>query len=405
MNEATAERSTWTMPLCFLVTVLEGYDLQIISSAGPVLQNVMNLSQAQIGVFLSATLIGLGIGAVIGGWAADWAGRKPVVIASIVALGLFTFGTALSTSYEMVVLTRILAGVGLGGAMPTLIATMAETSAAARTTSAVTTVIVGQPLGGILSGIVGRTLVVNYGWQSLFTVGGILTVLTIPLLIRYLPETLTKGRHRNGAKLASWQALFGGGRAGSTVLLWIAFILTLALLSVLLGWTPLLVRGMGYPVRLGIDAIIAINLGGVAGGLCASRMIDRLGVRGPMLVLYALIVVGLIVLSQAKSPSGVMVAAFLVGIGTLGGQFTLYGIAPRLYPRAGRGAGVGTAVALGRFGSVFAPVIVGLALGQGAGAASAIVTMIPVAVIAGLALYGLSIVGAGALGRQEAEDG
>lgn len=399
MNKQSIQHSAFAMPLCFLVAVLEGYDLQIISSAGPALQKVMNLSQEQVGFFLSATLIGLAIGAVLGGWLADRIGRKPVVLVSVAALGVFTFATALSTTYEMVVITRILAGVGLGGAMPTLIATMTEISSADKTTSAVTTMIVGQPLGGIISGLVGRSLAMNYGWQSLFVVGGILTVLTLPLLIKYLPETRPAGSSGGQPKLPSTQALFGDGRAAATVLLWTAFILTLALLSILLGWTPLLVKGMGFPIPVGINTIIAINAGGIVGGLIVSRAIDRIGVRVPMLVLYAVMAVGLLIFAAAKTPTALMAAAFLVGLGVLGGQFTLYGIAPRIYPLNGRASGVGFAVAMGRIGSVFAPIVVGIALGQGAGASASIQAMAPIAIIAGLALFGLTVVAKTELGR------
>lgn len=392
------QAGAFAMPLCFLVSVLEGYDLQVISSAGPALQKVMKLSQGQIGFFLSATLIGLAIGAVLGGWLADRIGRKPVVIVSVAALGLFTFATALSSTYEMVVITRILAGIGLGGAMPTLIATMTELSAAEKTTSAVTTMIVGQPLGGIISGLAGRTMVTNFGWQSLFLVGGVLTVLTLPLLVRFLPETRRPGTTNLSDRMPATQALFGDGRAPATLLLWTAFILTLALLSILLGWTPLLVKSMGYPIPVGINAIIAINVGGIVGGVIASRAIDRLGVRVPMLVLYGLMAVGLFMFSRVDTSTGLMAAAFLVGLGVLGGQFTLYGVAPRVYPLQGRGSGVGFAVAMGRFGSVFAPIIVGLALGQGAQASQSIRAMVPVALVAGLALLALTIISNATLG-------
>lgn len=398
MTDKTIQTGAFAMPICFLVSVLEGYDLQVISSAGPALQKIMKLSQEQIGFFLSATLIGLAIGAVAGGWLADRIGRKPVVIVSVATLGVFTFATALSSTYEMVVITRILAGIGLGGAMPTLIATMTELTAAEKTTSAVTTMIVGQPLGGIISGLAGRTMVTNFGWQSLFLVGGVLTVLTLPLLIRYLPETRRPGTANMSVRMPAIQALFGEGRAAATLLLWTSFILTLALLSILLGWTPLLVKSMGYPIPVGINAIIAINVGGIVGGLIASRAIDKLGVRVPMLVLYGVMALGLYMFASVETPTGLMAAAFLVGLGVLGGQFTLYGVAPRVYPFQGRGSGVGFAVAMGRFGSVFAPIIVGLALGQGAGAGQSIQAMVPVALLAGLALLALTVVSSSTLG-------
>jgi MFS transporter, AAHS family, 3-hydroxyphenylpropionic acid transporter len=387
--EGTADEfpnSRITMLLCFLVAVLEGYDLQVISSAGPALQKAMQLSPEQIGVLFSSSLVGLGVGAVLGGFLADRFGRKPVLAWSVFALGLFTALTALATSYEMVLLMRVLAGIGLGGAMPTMISLIAEVAGGRRTTSAVTTMICGQPLGGILSGMVGRTVAMEHGWQSLFVIGGILTMIIVPLLWRVLSETAQKAGHEV-PKMTTGQALFGESRATSTILLWIVFILTLALLSILLSWTPMLVMGKGLSKPVGINAIIALNVGGIIGGLLISRLVDRHGAKWPMLGLYATTAVGLYLLSQSSSASAVLAAAALLGIGVLGAQFTLYGIAPRLYPFAGRGSGVGWAVAMGRLGSVLGPIVIGALIGRGSSENTALISMVTVAIAAGIALY------------------
>src|SRR5262245_19850884 len=103
--------SMTTMILCFLVSVLEGYDLQIISSAGPVLQRQMHLTPEQTGLFFSATLIGLAIGAIVGGRLADRIGRKPALMASIVILGFFTLLTAMAPGFQAIVALRVLAGI------------------------------------------------------------------------------------------------------------------------------------------------------------------------------------------------------------------------------------------------------------------------------------------------------
>ena len=407
--------SRLTMPLCFLVAVLEGYDLQVISSAGPQLRAAMNLSPGQIGWFFSASLIGLAFGAIAGGWMADRFGRKPALIGSVLALGIFTVATAYAYNFESLLVIRILAGVGLGGAMPTLIALVAEVSGGGKTTSAVTTMICGQPTGGIISALVGQTIASHYGWQSLFLIGGALTILVAPLLVWGLPETKPggsahgRGQGGGGAKaLTTAQALFHDGRAAGTVLLWLAFIVTLALLSVLLSWTPLLVMGKGLPRFVGLNAIIALNVGGIIGGIAISRLIDRHGVRWPMLGLYLTTAASLFVFAHTQTPAALLLVAGLVGFGVLGAQFSLYGVAPRLYPLAGRGSGVGIAVAMGRIGSVLGPVLIGGFIGRGSSENQAVLVMAPVALIAGLLILALTtarktdLEGGAAAGAREA---
>lgn len=381
----------------FLVTTLEGYDLQVISSAGPQLKQTMGLDDNQLAFFFSATLIGLAIGALIGGWLGDRFGRKPTLIWSTVILGVFTFASALVNNYEGLLITRIIAGIGLGGAMPTLIAIVAEVSGGRNTTSAVTTMICGHPTGGIISALVGKTIADGYGWQSLFVVGGILTLLVIPMIVKFLPETRGPMHGAGSKAMPASQALFGDGRAPSTLLMWAIFILTLALLSTLLSWTPLLVQGMNLPRSVQLNSVIALNVGGILGSLFISRAIDRYGVRWPLLSLYAIIAVSLYFFAHASSGTMLLIVAGFVGFGVLGAQFSLYGVAPRLYPHEGRSAGVGAAVAIGRIGSIMGPIAVGGFLTGGASEDQVVLMMAPVAIMAGLALFLLTITARDAL--------
>jgi AAHS family 3-hydroxyphenylpropionic acid transporter len=386
-----APQATLTAVLCFAVALLEGYDLQVISSAGPYLVKLLQLRPQQMGWLFSASLIGLAAGAIGGGWLADRYGRKPALIGSVLVLGAFTLATAYANSFESLMVIRILAGVGLGGAMPTLIALVAEVSGGHKTTSAVTTMICGQPLGGIVSALVGQTIAAKYGWQSLFVVGGALTVLVVPLLMLGLPETKPATAGARSARMPTLQALFGEGRAPASLLLWAVFILTLALLSVLLSWTPLLVMGKGLPKPVGLNAIIAINVGGIVGGLVISRLIDRWGVRWPMLSLYVITGVSLYLFARVQSETMLLLVAGFVGLGVLGAQFSLYGIAPRLYPLAGRGSGVGVAVAMGRIGSILGPVVIGGLISRGSTESETVMVMAPVGLTAGVALVLLTL--------------
>src|SRR5689334_20693863 len=86
--------------VCFLIAAVEGYDIQAFGVAAPWRIPDLGLDPAQQGWAGSAAMIGLVIGAFAGGWLADRHGRKPVLLGSVAAFGLFSLLTATAHSYE-----------------------------------------------------------------------------------------------------------------------------------------------------------------------------------------------------------------------------------------------------------------------------------------------------------------
>ena len=160
----------------------------------------------------------------------------------------------------------------------------------------------------------------------------------------------------------------------------------------LLGWTPTLVVRAGLPAPLGYAALLWINIGGIAGSFAIGWLCDRVGVRNAMLGAYLIMAGSLYLFSNALNAQSIVPIAAFAGFAVLGVQFALFGVAPRLYPPTHRGAGVGSALAAGRVGSVFGPVIAGNLLGAGLSESGVLLIMAPVAILAGLALVALTIV-------------
>jgi AAHS family 3-hydroxyphenylpropionic acid transporter len=389
-----------TLWLCFLVAVLEGYDLQAVAIAAPLLRAGMHLDPKQLGLTLSASLIGLALGAAYGGPLADRIGRKKVLIVSVVGLGIFTWVTALTQNFHNLVIVRILSGIAMGGAMPNIIAISAAVSGSGRTTSKVTAMICGMPAGGIVAALGGHALAARFGWQGIFVFGGLITLAIVPFLIWKLPETRPQQQHA-AARVSVSQSLFGEGRALTTLLLWLLFILTLALFSGFAGWAPTLVVDKGLPAAAGFSALMAVNIGGIAGALILAYICDGWGMRNAMLITYAGMAVSLWLFSSSSAGSVVPLAG-LVGFFVLGAQCTLYGVSPQLYPPAAYSTGVGSAVASGRIGSILGPIVAGYVMSQGTTANQLVYGMVPVAVIAGVVMFGLAMASGNALKRKSA---
>ncbi|MBB6255264.1 MFS transporter [Nitrospirillum iridis] len=377
----------WTIfALCFSAAALEGYDLQVVSVAMPRLRPQLGLLPQQVGVALSSGLMGMALGAMAGGILSDRLGRRGVLIISICGLGVATLLTAFVTSYQTLLLARILTGVAIGGAMPTLIAIVAAIAGRHRITTLVTAVMCGLPFGGVLAALAGLATIPSFGWRGLFVFGGVLTLLVAPLLMFGIPGVGDRAVGDDAHEPAGGNTLFGGGRILATPLLWLTFILTLAVFSLLIGWAPALVIDKGLPPTMASGVMLALNLSGIVGALLTGRLCDLIGVRAIMLPTYFGIAAGLALFAFADTPGLMVLAAMVAGFFILGAQFALFGIAPRLYPSARHGTGVGMAAAMGRIGSILGPIYAGWLLSGGMSADKAVLSTIPIAVAAGLAL-------------------
>jgi AAHS family 3-hydroxyphenylpropionic acid transporter len=345
--------------LCILVAILEGVDLQAAGVAAPKLGPALGLSPGDLSWFFSVSTFGLMIGAAIGGRLSDRFGRKVGLVASVGLFGVLSIATGLADTVNQLVVARFLTGVGLGGALPNVIALVTEGVAPARRRAAIGLVYAGLPTGGALASLVSFFGADPSGWRTIFYIGGILPVLAVIPLALFLPRLAAPAKIGEEGGYA--RAVFGGGRAVSSLLLWIGFFLALLAMYLLLSWLPSLLIGRGLARPDAALVQVAFNLFGALGSAATGWLMDRSGRRGPLVAAIF-----------AASALAIMLAAWLpvslaislgvgaaVGATVSGVQAVLYGTAPTLYPMAVRGTGVGVAVAAGRLGSAVGPLLAG----------------------------------------------
>jgi len=378
-----------TVALCFLVAVVEGFDIQAMGVAAPKLAPQFGFNPEQMGWLFSISNIGLVIGASLGGRFADRVGRKPVFIGAVLAFGLFTLLTSLVGSYEALFVVRFCAGLGFGAALPNMMALAAEVSAPEKRASTAAMIFCGMPIGGGTSALLTQLLPPDFDWRILFEIGGVLPLLLAPAIYFLMPETLTKaGPGAPQTDIGS--ALFADGRAPATLMLWAAFLPTLLILYLILNWLPTLVVANGLDRAVAPQASLAFNFASVAGALFFGRMVDRMDTRWPMTCAYIGLIISLVALSNSSGLTMTLVLSGAAGFFLLGANFALYGVAATYYPLAVRGTGSGASVAVGRIGSIVGPLLAGLLLSGGTSASGVVQYMVPVAVLAGAAVFGLS---------------
>jgi AAHS family 3-hydroxyphenylpropionic acid transporter len=385
MHTTSARDRTITILLCVLVALCEGIDLQAAGVAAAGIGAEFKPSPDQFGTFFSASTFGLFLGAIIGGRLADGIGRKKVLVVSIGLFGLFSLLTSLALDVNSLIWARALTGLGLGGALPMLLALVTESSASEHQGASVAMVYAAMPLGGAAASLL-IMLIATSHWRTIFIVGGVFPLLLVPLLAISLPESAAFQRARQapaGLRDGSFTALFADGRARRTLLLWVSFLLELLLLYLLLNWLPSLLMSDGISSVQAAGAQIGFNLGGVLSAVLVGYL---LGGRLRNLAIAAIFVaLPILIVVLAKSPPQFIVIAsvvFFLGCAVLAAQAFLYTMAPVSYPTRIRGMGVGAAVAVGRIGAIVGPKLGGMLKAAAHGPSQLLMDLLPV-VIAG----------------------
>lgn len=379
-----------TIGLCFLVALMEGLDLQAAGIAAQGMAAAFELDKLQMSWVFSAGIFGLLPGAFAGGWLADRIGRKRVLMASVGLFGVFSLATALAWDINSLLVARCLTGVGLGAALPNLIALTSEVAGPRLRGTAVSLMYCGVPLGAALAALIGIADLAG-GWQVVFYVGGVVPLLIVPLLGLYLPESQQFRNVQGEAPIGVVQGLFREGAALPTALIWVSYFFTLMVVYILINWLPSLVIGQGFTGRQASWVMLALQIGAAAGTLFLGWVMDRLPAWALSALIYVGILVSLTALGLASHLPGMLAAGFIAGFFATGGQCVLYALAPHFYRPSIRATGVGSAVAIGRLGAMSGPLVAGKMLALGTGTAGVMLASAPGIVIAAVAMFYLSV--------------
>jgi AAHS family 4-hydroxybenzoate transporter-like MFS transporter len=380
--------------LCAAVVFLDGFDAQSIGFVAPKLIDALHLKPSEFGTVISTGLIGLMLGALFLAPLADRIGRRPLILVSTIAFGIFSLATAWAADFHTLLVLRFLTGLGLGGCMPNAIALTSEFVPAKSRSLLVMLMFCGFTVGSMVSGLVAAQLLQAHGWQSVFVVGGLLPLLLAPVIYFAAPESLRFLVASNAeasriarvvrrldpltaidgetqyiaaeehAKKMSVGQLFAGGRALRTVLLWIVFFMSLLDVYMLVSWLPTALKTAGAPVTTSILAGVILQFGGLVGPGPQGWLLDRFGPRASMFPSYLLAAVSIACIGVFVTTSIplTMVVVLLAGIGVIGGQTAANAVAAISYPTEIRSTGVGWALGVGRVGSIVGPFVAGILL-------------------------------------------
>jgi AAHS family 4-hydroxybenzoate transporter-like MFS transporter len=381
--------------LCALCLIMDGFDVQALGYLAPAIIKDWQLSPSQMGPVLSAALVGILVGSFLFSSVADRIGRRPVMIFATLFFAVVTLLTARSQTIGELRIIRFIAGVGLGGIMPNAVALVGEYTPRRLRVLMVLVVTNGFNFGAMIGGFIAAWMVPNFGWRSVFYVGGAIPLVIGILMLIWLPESLQflVLRGNAAAKVASWiqridptaQAdattrfvvrenkakgvplihLFSDGRALGTLMLWVINFMNLLNLYFLASWLPQIVSA-SYSLRTSQLVGTALQVGGVIGTFAFSWVIGRLGFIPVLSTAFFTACVSIAMIGQpALSLVLLFAVVFLAGFCIVGGQGAINALAASYYPTDLRSTGVGSGLGVGRVGGIVGPYIAGAFLGAG----------------------------------------
>jgi AAHS family 4-hydroxybenzoate transporter-like MFS transporter len=347
--------------LLVLALVVEGYDLQAANFAAPDLVASFGVTRNALGPLLSASLAGLFLGAVVLAPFGDRIGRKRIIIAAGFGYAAFSFACAASPSLPWLFAARFVVGIGLGAVLPNALVLAGELAPARLQASAAGLAGIGITLGAVLAGAVSAQILPEYGWRSLFIVGGVLPIIVSIALILGLPESpelapSSSGERRADRRPAIWN-LVRPPLLTTTLCVWALFALVLMIVYLLGGWIPLLMSDVGLSRRDSAYVAAGYHLGGAIGAICASVLLRRW--RWTAVALFAFLGVAALATLAAGVETGPLLSTLILAAGfcVTGTQNAANGSASSAYPAAIRATGLGWALGFGRFGSVAGPLV------------------------------------------------
>ncbi|MWV28188.1 MFS transporter [Aurantiacibacter rhizosphaerae] len=394
----TADSTEWkpvqiiAVGLCFLLNMLDGADLLVMSFVAPVLSDEWSIAPADLGIIFSASLAGMAGGCLLIAPLADRFGRRPLIICALAVVAVAMVISSQVHSVQAMVLARFVIGLGVGTIGVTMTAMASEFAPARYRDFAVGFVQAGWPFGSIITAFLTVALLPEYGWRMVLLMIGLLSLglLVIALivmpesldfLLRRQPKNALERANKLGARLGhepldalppkpdtankiGLLRLFDDGRMRSGIILWLAVALGYFVLYFVINWIPELTTRAGLPVDQAIYAGATYNLGAFLGTSAMGWLAVRFALPRVISLFFFASAVAMLIFGNVSMPLALtLLSAMFVGVSVQGGFNGFWALSARFYPTDIRSTGIGWSMGVGRIGAVLGPLVGGYLVG------------------------------------------
>ncbi|MEA5453749.1 MFS transporter [Sinomonas sp. JGH33] len=413
-----------TRVLVGVATFFDGFDQLMIAYALPVLIPHFHLSPSSIAWTIAIGGIGMLVGALAGGRAADYLGRVPVLMGSLAVYSLTSLAMVATDTFWLFLVLRFVQGFGLGAEVPVAATYIGEITRAERRGRFVLLFELIFPAGLLAAALVSSWAVPTLGWRWLFALGAV-PVLLVPFL-RRVPESprwlAVRGRldeadaalRRIEAEVAAQRGnlpdpaparevrltrgrvveLFQGAYLRRTIMLAIAWLTAYFVNYGIASWLPTL-YGQVFHLSMGtaLSYSVATSVAGIFGCLVIALTIDKIGRRAAITagLIGSALALGILAATGAASATTVLVWSATSAVFIFAVNLALYVYTAELYPTRMRALGCSVGGAIGRVGVVLGPLVVGQLIERHFSIADVFWVMAAVAVVGGVSTAFLAV--------------
>lgn len=375
--------------LMVLLNALDGFDVLSSAFAAPGISAEWGIPRAELGIVLSAELVGMGFGSVLLGGMADRYGRKNTMLACLVLMAVGMYLASVAHAVWPMVGFRFLTGIGIGGMLAATNAVTAECSNGKWRRASIAAYVAGYPLGAIVGGIAASEwLLPDHGWRAVFTFGAVVTAILIPIVMLLIPETAafnaSKGnlagvnKTLRALKKAPIDSLPEAAASAAkpkvtdilsnpqlrpvTLLLAFGYMFHTITFYYILKFAVQIVADYppGYPPSAAATVLTWANVGGFFGSLLFGFVMARMGIKWPtaLMLLIGSSAVAMFGLGR-DTLDGWQWATILTGFFTNAAISGYYAAFARGFPAHARATGTGFVLGVGRLGAAGSPIIAG----------------------------------------------
>jgi MFS transporter, putative metabolite:H+ symporter len=393
--------SNWHITITAILGVaifFDSFDSLAIAYVLPVLIRDWHIPPASIGGLISIANFGQAFGALTFGWIAERIGRVSTARIAIALFAVMSLACAFTANYDQLFVCRFFQGIGLGGEIPVASTYISEILRADRRGARFLSYQIIFPVGLLMSGVIGASVVPRFGWQWMFVIGAIPAIVALTMQ-RFCPESprwlASKGRlaeadanltgierivSGDGAKAlppvpelkleqlerkTRWQELFEGRYRSRTLLVWVIWVTGYIISYGLQGWIPTLYREVYHlPLQQALNYAIFSPAGSLIGSLICAFMIDRTGRRYWFTAAFFLAAAGLVWLWAfgADTAFGMLLGYSFCSMWLGSMNMTIFLYTAEIYPTRMRALGVSWGSFWLRVAATVGPLIVGFVL-------------------------------------------